>query len=207
METTYQSLVASLKEMGAALVAFSGGVDSTLLLAAAQDALGDAVLAVTATSPITATATPTTTTQAVPESTSLNVSLGANPGSDNAALELFQRINALRAENGLNQLAWNDLLATAALRHNADMAVTGRVSHTGSDGTLEQERIAATGYAASTSDEVIYASVNGLEPVWNFWSTHPIHKYVLTNARFTDVGISAYTVGGTTYYTADFGKP
>ena len=51
METTYQSLVASLKEMGAALVAFSGGVDSTLLLAAAQDALGDAVLAVTATSP------------------------------------------------------------------------------------------------------------------------------------------------------------
>jgi uncharacterized protein len=51
METSYQSLVNLLKEMGAALVAFSGGVDSTLLLAAAQDALGEAVLAVTATSP------------------------------------------------------------------------------------------------------------------------------------------------------------
>jgi pyridinium-3,5-biscarboxylic acid mononucleotide sulfurtransferase len=51
METTYQRLLTLLKEMGAAVVAFSGGVDSTLLLAAARDALGNGVLAVTATSP------------------------------------------------------------------------------------------------------------------------------------------------------------
>ncbi len=51
METTYEVLTARLKDMDAALVAFSGGVDSTLLLAAARDALGGKVLAVTATSP------------------------------------------------------------------------------------------------------------------------------------------------------------
>ncbi len=158
---------------------------------------------VTATPTITVTATPTTTSQSELQ----NVLLAASPSSNGAAVELFQRINALRAERGLNQLAWNDLLATAALRHNEDMAATGRVSHTGSDGTLEQQRIAATGYAASASDEVIYASVNGIEPVWGFWSTHPIHLYVLTNERYTDVGISAYTAGGATYYTADFGVP
>lgn len=162
---------------------------------------------VTATPTITATATPTTTTQSPAPTEALNVALAVNAGSGGEAAELFQRINALRAELGLNQLAWNDQLAAAALRHNADMAATGRVSHTGSDGTLEQQRIAAAGYAASASDEVIYASVNGIEPVWGFWSTHAIHRYVLTNARFTEVGISAYTAGATTYYTADFGKP
>ncbi|HLN90624.1 MAG TPA: 7-cyano-7-deazaguanine synthase, partial [Patescibacteria group bacterium] len=37
--------------MGSAVVAFSGGVDSSFLLHAAKEAIGDRVLAVTATSP------------------------------------------------------------------------------------------------------------------------------------------------------------
>jgi uncharacterized protein YkwD len=162
---------------------------------------------VTVTPTITVTATPTTTTQSKSQASPANVVMAVNSGSSSSVTELFQRINTLRAERGLNQLAWNDQLAAAALRHSEDMAATGRVSHTGSDGTLEQQRIAAAGYAASISDEVIYASVNGIEPVWSFWSTHPVHVYVLTNGRYTDVGISAYTAGATTYYTADFGEP
>ena len=48
LETKYRRLQSILKDMGQVVVAFSGGVDSTLLLKVAKDVLGDGVLAVTA---------------------------------------------------------------------------------------------------------------------------------------------------------------
>jgi uncharacterized protein len=50
MEAQYAALKRTLGEIGPCLVAFSGGVDSTLLLKVAHDVLGDGAVAITAVS-------------------------------------------------------------------------------------------------------------------------------------------------------------
>ncbi len=51
MKPVYEELVQYLKKKGKIMIAFSGGVDSTFLLKAAKDALGEDVKAVTVKSP------------------------------------------------------------------------------------------------------------------------------------------------------------
>jgi uncharacterized protein YkwD len=121
------------------------------------------------------------------------------------ALEMLNRINALRAQNGLPPYAYNAQLAAAALRHAQDMANTGNISHTGSDDSSARDRILAAGYPATATSEGIYGGAS-LDDAYNFFSTDPDHRPSLLSTQFTEIGVAAVKGDGfLTYYTIDFG--
>lgn len=148
-----------------------------------------------ATSPVTTTTTPTGTV--VPTATVVV----------NVASDLLQRINALRGQNSLSGVKLNGPLTTAAQVHSQDMAKTGNVSQTGSDGSLAPQRIGAAGYGGAQRDEIIYGGSANTNDAWFFWTNDRRSANIILNPIYTDIGVAAVTAGNQTYYTVTFGGP
>jgi uncharacterized protein YkwD len=123
--------------------------------------------------------------------------------------ELANLINGARANAGLPQLSVNAALTAAALGHSIDMACHGLISHSGSDGSSPSQRIAAAGYFASLSSEIIYGS-GYPQTAFDWWMSDQIHRDEILNPYVTEMGVGyAYKAdtssGG--YYTVDFASP
>lgn len=130
-----------------------------------------------------------------------------NPRLD-VVVELVNRTNALRAENGLPPYKLNDLLNASARRHSDDMASTGRIDHTGADGSTAKQRVLDTGYPAQLVGENIYGGQVTVDDAWNYWVNDPPHRAVLLNAQYVDIGISVVKgKGGWYFFTMDVARP
>jgi len=123
------------------------------------------------------------------------------------ANELLRRLNDLRNQNGLQTVSLNTALTVAAQRHSQDMAKTGNVSHTGSDGSTSAQRQRAAGYTGGTGEEAVYGGRATVDDAWLFWTTDRGHANMLLKPEYTAVGIAAVNVADRTYYTLVFGKP
>jgi uncharacterized protein YkwD len=150
------------------------------------------------------TATPAPTLVAVvpvPPTATPNLALDAN-------MDLFNRTNALRAQNGLPPYRLSDKLNASAERHSQDMANTANIDHTGSDGSTAKQRILDTGYEPQFTGEDIYGGVATVDDAWDYWSNDPPHRATLLNQLYTDIGISVVKgQRGTFYYTLDLARP
>ena len=124
-----------------------------------------------------------------------------------AVSDLLGRINALRRQNGLAPLELNDPLSAAAQRHSQDMANTGSVDHTGSDGSTPEGRIDAAGYAPRSAwGENIYGGgIATVDDAWIFWINSTVHRNNLLSERYREIGIGATASANGTYYTLNFG--
>lgn len=123
--------------------------------------------------------------------------------------EVASLINNARAQNGLPALTVNAQLSAAAQGHSVDMACHNLLSHTGSDSSSVAERVAAAGYAASYSSEIIYGS-GYPQTAFDWWMSDTTHRNEILNPRYTEMGIG-YTYKADTaygsYFTVDFGSP
>ena len=122
--------------------------------------------------------------------------------------EIVNLINNARTGAGLPALTTNAQLAAAAQGHSTDMACFSLLSHSGSDGSTIQQRIAAAGYSGSFPEEMIYAG-GYPQDAFNWWMGDPTHHDIIFDKRVTNIGVgyayvsdSAY--GG--YYTVDLGN-
>ncbi|MBN1451549.1 MAG: CAP domain-containing protein, partial [Anaerolineales bacterium] len=94
-------------------------------------------------------------------------------------------------------------------KSSARLARELKISHTGSDGSYVSTRIAETGYAASYTEEIIYAG-GGPQTAFDWWMNDKLHRDAILSAKSTEMGIgyaylSSSAHGG--YFTVDFASP
>lgn len=125
------------------------------------------------------------------------------------ANEVASLINSARSENGLPELTINAQLQAAAQGHSIDMVCHNLLSHTGSDGSSPSERVAAAGYPASRSSEIIYGS-GYPQTAFEWWMNDATHRNEILNAGVTEMGVG-YAYNGQTaygsYFTVVFASP
>ncbi len=163
---------------------------------------------VTLTPPPTApgavpTVTGTLTTPKGPLSCKYTTS-GSYPG------EVINLINQARQGAGLTALNIDSRLMASAQNHSIDMACYSLLSHTGSDGSSIEQRIAAAGYPASFDEEMIYGGTGAYpQTAFDWWMNDPIHHAVIFDTRITDIGVGFAFVQDSAYgdyYTVDVGS-
>lgn len=135
-----------------------------------------------------------------------NCSSSQNAGYVN---QIASAINQERASAGLPALTINTILTNAAQAHATDMACSGRISHTGSDGSSAYSRILAFGYSPSYSEEIIYGG-GGPQAAMTWWMNDQIHRDAILNPKSTEMGVGyAYFANGSygDYFVVELGSP
>ena len=120
-------------------------------------------------------------------------------------------VNEARLDEGLAPYGFSTLLNAAAQRHADDLAAHQTSSHTGSDDSTPQQRIAEAGYAAwndgeSVVGENFWTGSGTIEDAMAFFLEDPPQRDNILNPVYREIGIGVATDDASSnYYVLDFG--
>ncbi|OAN73046.1 hypothetical protein A8B78_19200 [Jannaschia sp. EhC01] len=101
------------------------------------------------------------------------------------------RLSTLRAGQGLARpLGHSAALQAAAQAHVDDMAQSGNLSHTGSNGSTLASRLRASGYSACFAAENIAAGQANTAEVFEDWMGSSGHRRNIVAAEATQFGFA-----------------
>ncbi|MEO1641174.1 MAG: CAP domain-containing protein [Pseudomonadota bacterium] len=109
-------------------------------------------------------------------------------------------LNAVRAENGVGALIFDDRLGTAAQVHADDMHSNSFMSHTGSDGSSVRDRVIAQNYTPTIVGENVAWGYRSEESVLRGWINSPDHQDNNTDSRFEEFGLARAGSGNNQYW-------
>jgi len=161
------------------------------------------------------TSTPAPTTPPLPSATA-NPTPEPPAGPPSPAIaawphEMVRIINEVRAQHGLEPLAYNETLAQAAQAHADDCFQRGWCSHTGSDGSDVKTRILRAGYIPTGWAEC-WAWNQSPQAAVDMWMDEvppdDPHRSTLLSTWLTEIGVGVVQAPSWGYYfIADFGRP
>jgi hypothetical protein len=124
--------------------------------------------------------------------------------------ELLGLINAARRAQGLHPYVFSAALNAAAQRHSEDMANTGQISHTGSDGSSDVQRILEAGYEAypfgPVVGENVYGGTGGPDVPFDAWMGMAGARSNVLHAKYREAGIGVvFDASGRAFWTLTLG--
>jgi uncharacterized protein YkwD len=161
------------------------------------------------TAPETSTSRPTTAvpkpTTAGPEPAARASGPAATGGAQasGAVARVVEIVNAERDKAGCSPVKVNTDLTEAAQNHSEDMAASGNMSHTGSNGSSPADRITRAGYSWSAYGENVAYGYSTPEQVMASWMASPGHKENILDCAFKEIGVGLAQPDA--YWTQDFG--
>ncbi|MBW4573402.1 CAP domain-containing protein [Hassallia byssoidea VB512170] len=132
----------------------------------------------------------------------------------NFIYRIVELTNAKRRSSGLPELRFNPVLAAAAQKHSADMALEDFFSHKSPNGSKPSDRAQAEGYPSTYVGENIYAGGSTPENAFEGWMNSEGHRNNILSPNYQEIGVGYYYLGNDTgnvnykhYWTQCFGKP